>query len=179
MRLFAAVWPTAEVRAAVSATVQRMREHPDAEAWRWVRPEHWHITVAFYGRVTAEQMPDLSARLARVAERRAPFDLKLGRPGRFGARVLWLGLDGDSEALRRLADGAAAAGRRAGVAMEERRFRAHLTLARSRCGGVAEQWLDVAVPPTEWPVRQLRLVRSESSNQVRYETLSEFGLVAD
>jgi len=176
VRLFAAVWPTDEVRAAISATVLRMREQPAAAGWRWVRPEHWHVTVAFYGTVTESQLPELTRRLELAGRRRAGFELELGRPGRFGDRVVWLGLDGDRDALRRLAEGAAAAGRRAGVELDSRRFRPHLTLARSRHGGDAAGLLPVAVPTVSWPVAAFALVRSRSGSQVQYDALAEFSL---
>ncbi len=176
MRLFAAVWPTEEVRAAISATVLRMRKEPAAADWRWVRPEHWHVTVAFYGTVTESQLPELIRRLELAGRRRSRFELELGHPGHFGDRVVWLGLDGDRDALRRLAEGAAAAGRRAGVELDSRRFRPHLTLARSRHGGDAARLLTVAVPALSWPVDTFALVQSRTGPRVQYDALAEFGL---
>jgi 2'-5' RNA ligase len=174
VRLFAAVWPSEEVRAAVSATAQEMREQPAAARWRWVQPEHWHLTLAFYGKVDESKLPELTRRLTAAARRRAPFELELGGVGRFGDRVVWLGVDGDREALRRLADGAVAAGKRTGIDLEDRRFRPHLTLARSRHG--ADQLLPATVRPVPWPVSGFALVRSQGGPQVRYDTLAEFRL---
>lgn len=176
MRLFAAVWPTDEVRAAIAAAVNEMRARPAASDWRWVRPEHWHVTVAFYGSVETALVPELSRRLTMAARRRAEFDLALGQPGRFGDRVVWLGLDGDRTGLRRLADGAVAAGRRAGLELDERRFRPHLTLARSRHGGDAAHLVQVEVPAVTWPVATFALVRSQTGPQVQYDSLAEFSL---
>ena len=57
--------------------------------------------------------------------------LSCGGGGRFSGRVLWTRVEGDRDALRRLAASTAAAARRCGLAVDDRPYRPHLTLARS------------------------------------------------
>ncbi|AUH45047.1 RNA 2',3'-cyclic phosphodiesterase [Streptomyces sp. CMB-StM0423] len=145
MKLFAAVIPPAEVLGELAEAVARLRRLPGAGRLRWVPPEGWHLTVAFYGQVPAGSVAELEERLARAARRRGPVGLRLAGGGRFSDTVLWAGAAGDVEELGRLAASTAAAGHRtAGVPLAaqqgggggprrpERRYRPHLTLARQR-----------------------------------------------
>src|ERR687883_576555 len=99
------------------------------ERLRYVPPAQWHLTLAFYGTVTVEKVPALRDGLERAASRSRPLRLRLASAGTFPrqpvkARLVWVGVDGDVDELRRLADRYAGAGRRAGIAMEARAFRA-------------------------------------------------------
>lgn len=178
MRLFAAVDPPAEIRDSLLNALGDQRD----DRLRWVSPDQWHLTLAFYGEVAEPKAEKLLEGLTRAAERSAPFGVRLATAGTFPrqatkARVLWIGLDGEVDSLRRAADRCAGAGRRARIAMEDRAFRPHLTLARSRRDAV-----DVAdlvhrlssYTSPWWQVTSLRLVRSTLGPEVRHETLRDF-----
>jgi 2'-5' RNA ligase len=100
---------------------------------RWTRPEGIHLTLKFLGAAAAVQRPAIEAALqGALADRQAP-SLKPGGLGSFGGRrpqVLWLGLDGDLDAVRQLAAAVDAALTPLGFSAETRPFAAHLTLAR-------------------------------------------------
>lgn len=188
MRLFAAVLPPQDVAHELAAEVDELRKLPGADALRWTGRPGWHYTLAFYGEVAEEVVPELSARLERAAGRTAPFPLAVRGGGQFGhGRALWAGAAGDVPALRLLADRAEAAARKAGVEMgEHRRYKAHLTVARSRSGS------DVDVRPyvaalegftsRTWTVAELALVRSNlpksgvPGEQPRYEVVGRWVL---
>ena len=180
MRLFAAVDPSAEVRDSLLAALGDSRD----ERLRWVPPEQWHLTLAFYGEVDETKLDKLTEGLTRAGERTAPFGIRFAGAGTFPrqptkARVLWIGLDGEVDALRRLADRCAGAGRRARIAMEDRAFRPHLTLARARRDAVDVTDLAAGMASYTSPwlqVTSLRLVRSTLGREVRHETLREFAL---
>ncbi|MFJ9536976.1 RNA 2',3'-cyclic phosphodiesterase [Streptomyces sp. NPDC101225] len=186
MRLFAAVLPPADVVRELAAEVDRLRALPGAERLRWTGRPGWHFTLAFYGEVEDERVPELSARLARAAHRTGPFALAVHGGGQFGqGRALWAGAQGDLAALRLLADRAEAAARKAGVPMgEHRRYRAHLTLARSRDALDVSPYLTplrACTGPT-WTVTELALVRSNlpvsgvPGEQPRYEAVARWPL---
>ena len=171
VRLFAAVDPPVEDLAL-----------PADERFRFVPREQWHVTLAFYGEVDDARVEKLQEGLARAAARSRPFRVRVAGAGTFPpqsrkARVLWLGLDGEVDEMRRLADRCAGAGRRARIAMEDRSFRPHLTLARSRREPVDATdivaTLSSYVGPW-WTVPSVRLVRSFLGPRTRHETLSEF-----
>ncbi|MGH8826165.1 MAG: RNA 2',3'-cyclic phosphodiesterase [Jiangellaceae bacterium] len=128
MRLFAAGVPPANVVRHLDRAVAPLRD----DVLRWAALDSWHLTLAFYGEVDPDAVPELTRRLTRAAARSMPMALRLAAAGRFGRGVLWMGVLGDTGPLRRLAASAAAAGRRLGVEVEEGHgYRPHITLARS------------------------------------------------
>jgi 2'-5' RNA ligase len=157
---------------------------PRDAALRWVPTEQWHLTLTFCGEVNPPVVPELQERLRRAAGRTDPFTVQLAGAGTFPrraeqARVLWIGVAGDVPALSRLAERCAAAARRCGIEVDDRRYRPHLTLARGRDGGADARARLEALAPYDgrpWRVDRLQLVRSRLGPQVRHETLDEFAL---
>jgi len=108
--------------------------------WCPVPPSAWHLTLAFYGDVDADDADDLSELLSECAALSPALCLQIGGFGLFPRpmqpRVFWAGVDalGDDKSLKRLAHCC----RRAGHATVRKRsakeaaFRAHITLARTR-----------------------------------------------
>ncbi|WP_329411159.1 RNA 2',3'-cyclic phosphodiesterase [Streptomyces sp. NBC_00704] len=186
MRLFAAVLPPDDIVDELDAAAAGLRALPGADALRWTDRSGWHFTLAFYGEVDDALLPELSARLERAAHRGAPFPLAVRGGGQFGhGRALWAGAAGDVPALRLLADRAEAAGRRAGVEMGgHRRYRAHLTLARSRDAVDVGRCVEAleAYEGRTWTVGELVLVRSRlpasgvPGEQPRYEPVGRWAL---
>ena len=127
IRLFAAVAVPFDI---AEALARRQRGLPGA---RWRPAEALHVTLAFYGPVEEPRADDLAAELTRA--RVDPFELRLSGVGAFGddhrSRALWAGVAA-SEPLGVLAGRCRAAGRRAGIAMEARDYRPHVTLAYLR-----------------------------------------------
>ncbi|NNN36740.1 RNA 2',3'-cyclic phosphodiesterase [Streptomyces sp. S3(2020)] len=186
MRLFAAVLPPEGVAQQLAAEVDELKKLPGADALRWTGRPGWHFTLAFYGEVADDVVPALSARLERAATRTAPFELAVRGGGQFGhGRALWAGASGEVPALRLLADRAEAAARKAGLPMgEHRRYKAHLTVARSRSDmdvGPYVSALDGFTSRT-WTVGELALVRSDlprsgvPGEQPRYEVVARWAL---
>ncbi|MDC0769928.1 RNA 2',3'-cyclic phosphodiesterase [Streptomyces sp. HD] len=188
MRLFAAVLPPEEVVQELALEVAALRKLPGADGLRWTGRPGWHFTLAFYGEVDDDLVPDLSARLERAAHRTPAFRLGLSGGGQFGrGRALWAGAEGDLEALRLLADRSEAAGRKAGVDMgEHRRYKPHLTVARSRSAVDVRPYVSAldAFTSRIWTVAELVLVRSNlprsgvEGEQPRYEAVGRWPLAA-
>ncbi|MFC5220860.1 RNA 2',3'-cyclic phosphodiesterase [Streptomyces coerulescens] len=182
MRLFAAVLPPPDVTSELAAEVAELRGLPGADGLRWTGRPGWHFTLAFYGEVDDDLVPDLSERLTRAARRTAPFPLALRGGGQFGhGRALWAGAEGDLETLRLLADRSEAAARKAGVPMgEHRRYKPHLTVARSRSAVDVRPYLTALDGFTSrtWTVDELVLMRSSlptsgvPGEQPRYEAVA-------
>ncbi|MBY8339904.1 RNA 2',3'-cyclic phosphodiesterase [Streptomyces spinosirectus] len=186
MRLFAAVLPPDDVVRELAGEVDRLRGLPGADRMRWTGRAGWHFTLAFYGEVDDDVVPELSARLERAARRTEPFALAVRGAGQFGrGRALWAGAQGELRTLRLLAERAEAAGRKAGVPMgEHRRFKAHLTLARSRDAVDVRPYVSALEDFTgrTWTVAELALVRSNlptsgvAGEQPRYEAVARWAL---
>ncbi|MEU6476206.1 RNA 2',3'-cyclic phosphodiesterase [Streptomyces sp. NPDC047017] len=192
MRLFAAVLPPEDVTDALAAEVAELRKLPGADRLRWTGRPGWHFTLAFYGEVPEETVPELESRLAKAARRTEPFALALRGGGRFGGgKALWTGADGDVRALGLLAGRAMAAARKAGVAGaagadtgEHRPYKAHLTLARGRDGVDVRPQVEAlrAFGSRSWTVDGIVLVRSRlprsgvPGEQPRYEPVARWAL---
>lgn len=181
MRLFAALLPSRESLDEIARALEPYRELcPDL---RWVPQENWHVTLAFFGEVPETILPDLSARLERAAGRYAPMTVSFTGVGAFPSarrgRVLWTGMDGPLPVLSKLAASLAAGGRRAGVPYrDEKKFRAHLSLARARgetdVRPIVEAMASFAGTP--WVASEVHLMRSHLGQRVRYESLASWPL---
>ena len=115
------------VRAALGARV------PPA---RWVRPEGMRLTLKFLGETPVERIPGIADSLRRAAAGTAPFSLYVAGTGVFPnprkARLLWAGLQGETEACAALQSRVEVALEQHGFKPEARGFSPHLTLARFR-----------------------------------------------
>jgi len=98
---------------------------------RWIRPENIHLTLRFIGEVPEDVASDVDAALSGV---RAPrFTLELDGVGSFSRgrypHALWVGMV-KSPPLMHLQAKIESALVRAGLTPEERKFAAHVTIAR-------------------------------------------------
>jgi 2'-5' RNA ligase len=161
VRMFVALTPPQVVIGELARIVEQLRaRHREL---RWSGPDQAHLTLAFLGEISGEVLPDLAAGLGAVALRTPPLELSLGGGGRFGHRVLWTRVRGETEPLGALAEAVRETAGRAGVPVEDHPYRPHLTLARSR-GGRTDLAAAVAAlacfDGTAWTARELHLVRS-------------------
>ena len=172
MRVFAAVLLPQDVVAHLDAAVTPHRDG----ILRWTTPDSWHLTLAFYGEVPEGRVPDLKARLT--------ISLGLAGAGRFGQRALWIGCGGDLMTLRELARSVRAAGRRVGAPAEERRFKAHVTVARAPKPVDLRPYVSAlgSYRGPSWTAAAVALVRSHlgggENRRARYETVSSHPLSA-
>ena len=146
MRLFIALAPDDQARAAIGDYLASLR----ALGLRgsFTRPENLHITLAFLGEQSG---PDAAVEAMRAVSFSGPLTFQLDRPGRFSqpdGPLLYLA-PGQDGAVCRLAKLLEAELRQRGFQLEERPFRAHLTLCRRAKHGEALPRL----PETSVPVR--------------------------
>jgi RNA 2',3'-cyclic 3'-phosphodiesterase len=129
----------------------------------------WHLTLVFLGEQHDPAV--LLPGLRRAAATADPFALRLQGGGTFPG-VLWAGVGGDEPALRALQAGVEAECRAAGLDVERRRFRPHVTVARRASD--PRRLHGYEGPP--WQVRSIDLVRSTLGAQPRHEALETFPL---
>lgn len=158
MRLFVAVWPSADVVSLLSAVPR-----PELRGVRWTTPDQWHITLRFDGEVAdvAEVEAALDVSLTGAAATTATAEGGVQRFGRGAVGLLVAGL----EDLASRVDPS-----------PSRRFKGHLTLARFRSGRHPPR-VEPAPPPLSWPVTEVTLVRSQlGQDPARYEVVRRFPL---
>jgi 2'-5' RNA ligase len=134
MRVFLALDLGSEVRGKLAELERELR--PLARRARWVRPESMHLTLRFFGELSADGVESLAARLGESFAGLPAFDLDLRGcgffPDRGNPRIFWVGAPDAPEALFELQSRAEAVARALGFAPERRRFEPHLTVARFR-----------------------------------------------
>jgi 2'-5' RNA ligase len=174
MRLFVAVDLPDAVRQAAASAADRLRDRLGRVAARsritWVSTHVLHLTLVFLGEVDEAAGSEAVERL-RAPLPLAPFALGIGGAGLFPPsgrpRVLWLAVATGAAALD--AARTAVEARLDGVPYrrEHRAFAPHLTIARFKDGGTAEERRAVERTSTETSapavVRDVTLYRSRLS----------------
>jgi len=104
----------------------------------WVPPTGMHVTLKFLAEIPEESVWAVRDVLRDRLVRRAGFTARVGGAGAFPSRerprVLWLGVDGPSDELVRLAGDVESWLEELGFAREKRAFHPHLTLGRVKAG---------------------------------------------
>lgn len=142
MRAFIAVLPPPEV---TDQLLSFLEPRQDALAprgrWRWTRPEHLHLTLAFLPVLDEWREEELEQEGMRWAARIPPLTLRLAGAGAFPdpgqARVLWAAVqeengpeEGAGARLAAWASSLRAVASRVGARVDGTRFVPHVTLAR-------------------------------------------------
>ncbi len=173
-RVFFAIWPDAEAVSHLAALGHAMA----GSGGRAMRPASLHLTLAFIGAVSTDQLGSLRTLAGEV--RAKPFDLSLDRLGFWPQRgILWAGCRQPPSALRRLSERLDAGLVAAGFAPDRHggsRLVPHVTLARRvRCRDLPR-----LETPVRWHVGAFALVESHlHPSAACYQTLSEFRLLAE
>lgn len=101
---------------------------------RWVAIPSIHLTLKFLGEVDQEAIPKLNVLLNVACKSEGRIKLVLRGLGCFpnarNPRVIWCGIDGETDSLLRLQHGVESSCAQLGFAPEDHPFRPHLTLGR-------------------------------------------------
>ena len=101
---------------------------------KWVHPAKIHLTLKFLGDTRAEAIAKIGEAIQRSVKGCSPIELRakgLGVfPGINRARVVWVGIKGETELLRKLQESLQNELSQIGFAREKRSFKSHLTLGR-------------------------------------------------
>jgi 2'-5' RNA ligase len=152
-RLFFAVWPEpAEQRRLYDVG----RDLLAGQSGKLIAPEAIHMTVVFLGNVSVEKLPQI-----REIGMETPWqDVKVcfDRIGWFRrARVVWAGSSNPPEALANVVADLQARLRSAGMDVDRRTFKPHITLLRKVRRPPAQREFE----PVECCFRRIYLVRSQ------------------
>ena len=163
-----------EIPEAVRGSLLRLQQQLRAGGLRarWVRPENVHLTVRFLGDIPLGVIPPVCSALEGAADGLKAPELQVANLGVFPnlrrARVIWAGLGGQVDGLNKIkarVDACLQTVDRRLFPIENRRFRAHLTLGRFR--KPVEEGLAAALKepagddPLPFFAKTLALLRSE------------------
>ena len=110
------------------------RLQTDRPRVKWVAAEGMHLTLKFLGNVPASNIDAVTRFMTQSAAKASPFQLEVGGLGAFPnlkrVQVVWVGLGGDLDELKKLQQSLETGLEPLGFAVEKRSFSPHLTLAR-------------------------------------------------
>ena len=132
MRAFIAI-PIPEASKEILNQIQQHLRDFKADV-RWASIPSVHLTLKFLGEVDPVIIPDLAASLQIEARAFPRISLRLSGIGCFpnskNPRVIWCGIDGDTEVLSGLQQKVETECLKYGLLQEDRKFHPHLTLGR-------------------------------------------------
>jgi len=144
IRLFLAVNAQVAVTRRIAEEVAKLKSQV-RESMRvvWVPPANLHVTLMFLGSAQEEIIEGIEGRLAKVAARHAPFQMKARGLGAFPSaekpRVLWFGVDG-GEALLKLQRDVEGAMVELGFAKDQHAYHPHITVGRVKEQAAESTW---------------------------------------
>lgn len=179
MRLFVAVNFTRSVREALAGLVSELAEA--TLPVRWTPEDKFHLTLRWLGDQDRSAIETVGRVLAETAIDAEPFEAGFGAVGAFPSprrpRVIWIAVDAGPR-LRILRDQLERRLAAEGFGRDQRSFRPHVTLGRSRRGarpGAFRSFVALSGNlgvERSVPIDAVELMRSHSSSDgVRYETL--------
>ncbi|MGI6202854.1 MAG: RNA 2',3'-cyclic phosphodiesterase [Eubacteriales bacterium] len=154
MRLFVALLFTPEIKAELTAAIEKLRKN--AIRGNFTIPDNLHLTLAFIGE-TNRALDVLQAMREAGPE---AFELILSGWGRFkrsGGDIVWAGV-AENRPLAEYAGRLADVLRRRGFDIERRPFRPHITLGRQV---VLTEELDLDIKPLSMRCDRISLMRSD------------------
>lgn len=138
-----------------------------------VHPEDYHLTLAFLGSVSGEAIKGACEHVQQAVDTVSSFPLTITGFGTFGKetapRIFWAGTD-EPAALFLLQQKVSSACKRAGLKIDEKPFRPHVTTAR--------KWLNAEKPFKQlqktpvWPfftAAEIALFQTNVKNEPKYE----------
>ena len=133
IRAFLAIEPPEDILQKISVLQEKLRREI-SDRISWTKPEGQHLTLKFFGDISQEDVSKICAAVQKRIVLETNLNLKVEKLGVFPdvrrPRVLWCGVSGDVErlsVLQKKIDSDLAA---IGFPVEDRPFRAHLTLGR-------------------------------------------------
>jgi 2'-5' RNA ligase len=174
VRAFIAIELPEQLVLALGEVQKRLQTAIPPATVRWVPPDQMHLTLKFLGNIASARLEELEAALRKACVETSPLTLRaegLGCfPGPSHPRVIWVGVEGDLEALKALQARIDPITEEWCDRDEKRSFRPHLTIGRLKeISPRAARKIGTEIKSTElrtlgiWKVEQVKLMRSKLS----------------
>jgi len=128
----------AEIPFGVKNAIRSIQEQLDhrIQGIRWTKPEGMHLTLKFFGNISESDIPCISGVVEKETSVTTPVTLiarSIGTfPGPSRPRVLWMGLEGETDGLYKLNEAIESNLEQCGFKKDLRSFNPHLTLGRAK-----------------------------------------------
>lgn len=168
VRVFFAMDLPATLKHALAQYIGVLKKHSKTRVIRWSLPENLHITLQFLADVNTADLAHLLTHVRTALQTEStPLTFELGRlqifPDPYRPRVIVMDVSPQT-ALTRLSQEIGRGILQAGYSIEERPYRAHLTLGRiKQPKGLSLGFLNEVEPPIFGPIiiKEVTLFRSE------------------
>jgi RNA 2',3'-cyclic 3'-phosphodiesterase len=175
LRLFVAMALPEAVRCEIHRVQGELQPLVPREAVRWTRPDQFHLTLRFLGKVPADAVEGLKQSVEAVCRNASPLALSAKGVGFFpnprSPRVIWVGINSQGNRLIDLQEKIETAVSLFSAAPGEKNFAGHVTLGRLKNprpgdvqGLVARAQLFAAQPFGNWTAQNIGIIRSELSS---------------
>jgi RNA 2',3'-cyclic 3'-phosphodiesterase len=152
---------------------------------RWVHHEDLHITLAFLGNASSENLSLAVENVHRELREAKGFFLEMNKLGTFGKvespRIFWVDTK-DSIELQMIRKKVFSACLEAGFQLETRPFKSHVTLARKWTGNqqfhkkLLEVWDEIQPEPLRFKVDEVVVYQTHLDKTPKYEVKTTFQL---
>ena len=183
MRSFIAIDFDRELKTKIAGLQSDLRKY--ALSGRWKYADNFHLTLKFLGEIKTESISGINKKLAEVCNSFTVFNLRFSNlgyfPGQESIRVLWIGLEGDTDKLISLKEAIDIKLTDEGFSPEKRNFTPHVTIAQDVVLSNGLENIKHLFNLNELPeisVKSVYLFKSEQKNSKRiYTPISEYGLI--
>lgn len=163
MRLFIAIELDKEMKEYIQALQEAVKWY--SSSGNFSRPENFHLTLRFIGEVGEDQKNRIIKAIDQTADKSKPFAVNLSRLGHFprnNKKIIWLGIQQTDNQLSNLVSALEEALLTQGYPKEQRKFNAHVTLARETV--IQENFhvlqQKIQVDPKVIPIEKISLMES-------------------
>lgn len=179
---FIAVKLPAEVKTRLAEFCKHIKK--DHHFKTWVHVEDLHITLAFLGSASAEQLKTLHTLLKEEVTKHDEFSLNVDHFGFFGnkqsPRIFWAGVK-EQHSLYRLQKQVSYVCEKAGFTLEKRAYSPHITLARKHIDSEersinVEDWWEQYGENIQFDVGNIVIYETHSEKQPKYQITQSFSL---
>jgi len=161
------------------------------ERVRWITEDAMHLTLKFLGDIPTDKIIDIKNALNTAAQATGKFSVKIGRTGCFPSfrdpRICWVGFDGELRRLEQLQGRVEGQMVALGLDEDDRKFKAHITVGRTRPGirgrfaediGLSWQHAPLKSTGKQVPVNAIALYRSfiNDKGDTEYQQLANYEL---
>ena len=163
-RLFVSLSVPAHAKRKLAVLQETLGSINGEQSIRWQSQSHLHITVQFLGNVPIDQIPILEQSLNQIAKSVPPINLGFDNvetvPAGPPARLLWVRVKANNDALENLIERSERHLRRFGDNHEQRSTAPHITIGRRRITGSPISLSPRPLGSCKWKATSLDLIRS-------------------
>ncbi len=176
MRAFIAIELPLELKKQLASLQARLRSDNQPRI-NWVKPDGIHLTLKFLGNIKISDIDRITQAMTEAARQITPLFLETQALGAFPnlkrIQVVWLGLGGEVDKLKKLQQLVENKLASLGFAAEQRSFKPHLTLARlgNEVSPVERQRLGVLIAGTSSEIDST--IKVDSINLIKSQLTRE------